>query len=485
MDKIHKIFINKAKCAVDLGDGSERGEYVNQDYILSRLGRPMRGISLMYCYYPLDRQWPARISEVEKDAVVTSPWEYSYDDYFPYLGGIGGNTSGEPFASMRDVRRHGQDVILTLTIDPHVSDEHLAAIGEDLRPFGRVFLRINHEATGGWFNYNKRGTFQDIADFYCRAAKIIKEHAPNVLNIICIGGIVKPESVEMERENEFLHTLEAADIWSVDNYMALHWGWPYDIAETGGKSHKRSSVREIYDMTKASFERFKFLSGGKDKPMLMSELNADGDVTGPYEQAEMIELFCNMIEDDNADWFSGFTLYQFRDRGRLGLELEDPNNSSVGIEQPLMGTFKKIISRERFKPVITVGEEISLPATLRWSNSEDAEGIAVPLEFDGNPIFCELWFNDDSNLMLEINDRWFYKAPQTKYLDLMPAFYENPLNAPCTLPIRIFAPPASGENDLTLPDGLFNSYSTIEKLPEIRIRTSPIIPSLDRKDENT
>ena len=27
---------------------------------------------------------------------------------------------------MRDVRRHGQDVTLTLTVDPHVSDEQLS-----------------------------------------------------------------------------------------------------------------------------------------------------------------------------------------------------------------------------------------------------------------------------------------------------------------------------------------------------------------------
>ena len=49
---------------------------------------------------------------------------------------------------MRDIRRHGQDVILTLTIDPNVSDDHLIAIANDLRTFGRMFLRINHEATG-------------------------------------------------------------------------------------------------------------------------------------------------------------------------------------------------------------------------------------------------------------------------------------------------------------------------------------------------
>ena len=82
MENIRKIHLGKAKCAVDLGDGSERGEYVSQDYILSRLGRPMRCISLMYCYYPFDEEWPARISEVIGYENVDYQWGFPYDDSF-------------------------------------------------------------------------------------------------------------------------------------------------------------------------------------------------------------------------------------------------------------------------------------------------------------------------------------------------------------------------------------------------------------------
>ena len=53
-ENLYTVHMGKAKCAVDLGDGSERGEYVNQDYILHKMGRPHRSISLMYCYYPFD-----------------------------------------------------------------------------------------------------------------------------------------------------------------------------------------------------------------------------------------------------------------------------------------------------------------------------------------------------------------------------------------------------------------------------------------------
>lgn len=472
--------MGKAMCAVDLGDGSERGEYVNQDYILHKLGRPHRAVSLMYCYYPLDKEWPSRISEVMKDANISFQWDYPYDDYFTYKGGLDGNTDDEPFTFMRDIRRHGQDVILTLTIDPAVSDEHLAAIGNDLRPFGRLLLRINHEATGSWFSFNKRASYQEVADFYCRASRIIKENAPNVQTILCIGGIEHLENGDkIEKEKEFAQAVRETDIWSVDKYMALHWGWPYDVAEAGGNSHQRSSVRKIYELTKASYERFRYLNGGETKPMVMSEFNEDGDVTGAYEQAEMVKLFCEILKEEKADWFSAFTFYQFRDRGRLGLEIEDPNNPDVGIEQPVMQTYKEIIHDEWFLPKMTQSDELTLPAALRWGGSEDAEGIAVPLYFEKNPCFCELVFSDASNLMLEINGKWFYKSPRAKTIDVMPAFYEKPLDGECELTLKIFAPPATGENDLTAPDGLVNYYYVLEKLPEIRLRFAPVEKSLD------
>ena len=126
--KAIKVHMGAADCAVDIGDGSERGEYVNQDYMLHKLGRPHRGVSLMYCYYPLDEQFPQRISEACKDMDVSFAWDYPYDDYFTYKGGLGGNTQDEPFNYMREIRQHGQDVTLTLTMDPHISDEHLIAI---------------------------------------------------------------------------------------------------------------------------------------------------------------------------------------------------------------------------------------------------------------------------------------------------------------------------------------------------------------------
>ena len=58
------------------------------------------------------------------------------------------------------------------------------------------------------------------------------------------------------------------------------------------------------------------------KPLVISEFNTDGDVTGPRRQGESIKKFVDRIKSDDADWFDGFSMYQFRDRGRLGLEMK-------------------------------------------------------------------------------------------------------------------------------------------------------------------
>lgn len=476
--KVFGAHMGPAKCAVDLGDGSERGEYVNQDYILHKLGRPHRAINLMYCYYPLDKGWPGRASVVHASPEVSFAWDYPYDDYFTYKGGLNGDLNDEPFTYMRDVRRHGQDVLLTLTVDPHVTDEHLIAVAKDLKTFGRVQLRINHEATGNWFSFNKRCTYQEVADFYVRFHDIIKKEAPNVKTILCIGGIEDLSKEEMEKEKEFTEAVKATDIWSVDKYMSLHWGWPYDVAEKGGSTHKRDTVEKTYEMTKKSYERFKSLNNGVSKPMVMSEFNSDGDVTGPYDQASMIKDFCDMLKNEPATWFSGFTFYQFRDRGRLGLEIEDPNNADVGIEQPALKTYKEIIHDDYFKPSMKQGSELSFPTTLRWGGSEDATGLMVPLHFEKSPVFCEVNFDDelkDLNLMMEINDTWFYKAPGVTTIDMMSAFFETPLKGECNMTLKIFAPPASGENDPSQgEDWTENYYTVIPKLPDIRLRFEPV-----------
>lgn len=469
--KAKALHMGPAQCAVDLGDGSERGEYVNQDYILQKLGRPHRAVNLMYCYYPNDEGWPGRASVVHADPSVQFAWDFPYDDYFTYKGGLNGTLDDEPFTCMRDVRRHGQDVLLTMTIDPKVSDEHLVAIAKDLRTFGRVQLRINHEATGNWFSFNKRASYEEVAAFFKHASEIIRKEAPNVKTIICLDGCKELEDEKMEMEDIFAEASRAADIVSVDRYMALHWGWPYDVAEEGGTTFARHAVSKIYQLAKNSYERYTYVNNGVKKPMVLSEFNSDGDVTGPYDQAAMLKEFCEMLKKDDEKWLSGFTMYQFRDRGRLGLEIEDPNNKSVGIAQPLLKKYQEILKDPYFQPVIEEKEQVMLPAKMRWGGSEDADGVAVDIKMEGNPEFFEINFEEELNIMMEINGKWFYKAPETKTVDLMPAFFESEIKEGQVLTLKMFAPPATGENDESQGDDwAVNYYTEMKKMPELRIR---------------
>lgn len=479
MSKVYKSHLGPATVAVDLGDGSERGEYVNQDYILERLGRPHRAINLMYCYYPLDKGWPGRASVVHAHDDLSGAWDYPYDDYFPYGGGLEGNLDGEPFTCMRDVRRHGQDVCLTLTIDPFVDDARLVAIAKDMAKFGRVTMRINHEATGSWFSFNKRASYEEVAAFFVKCCEIMHKEAPNVQVVLCLDGCKSLDEEKMVMEEIFTEAAKAADIVSVDRYLALHWGWPVDVALPGGNSFGRSKVEEIYTLAKKSYHRYIAMNNGVIKPMVMSELNADGDVTGPYEQADMFKEFCDMLKADSEHWLSGFTTYQFRDKGRLGLEIENPNNPDVGIEQPLLKTYKEIIADPFFSPSQEQGEEAVFPATLRWGSAEDSDGLMMPMEFEANPVFLEAYFEDelvDENLMLCINNRWFYKAPGVKCVDMSGAFFEKPLTGPASMTLTIYAPPATGENDPSQGDDWqINYYRTLNKMPRIRVGYKPVL----------
>ena len=54
-------------------------------------------------------------------------------------------------------------------------------------------------------------------------------------------------------EDDFKQAILDTDIWSIDKYMALHWGWPFDVAEKGGNTFSRSKVDDVFDYTKAAY----------------------------------------------------------------------------------------------------------------------------------------------------------------------------------------------------------------------------------------
>lgn len=462
MSNYSKIHMGEAKCGLDLGDGSERAEYVCQDYILNKLGRPHRCVNIMYTLYPKDKQWPQRISEACKDMEIHFQWDYPYDDYFPF------DVNGQPFEQMRDIRRHGQDVLLTLTVDCSLDDDYLREVARKFKTFGRMRLRINHECAGDWFTHNKRFSYKEVGDFFVRFHNIIKQEAPNVSTIFC-AGFLRDDGSEIEHEQEFLDAYKAADLWSADCYLALHFGWPYDIAEKDSGRHTHTSVEYSYNRFKNTAQRLTGLCGAK--PMTTAEFNTDGDVTGAFGQGESIIRFAEMFRDNNADWFKGISMYQFRDRGRLGLEIEDPNNHSVGIEQPVLEDYKKVLFDPYFMPQMTYGGQAEFPVTFRWGGSEDSDGIELNIDFESTPEFCEITVEDPISLIMELNGRWFYKSPDVRTIDLMPAFFKNRLDGAKTLSLKIFATPKDGEN---IDDGSEewdrNYYVQMKHAPELRIR---------------
>ena len=344
---MNKVLLTPAKCALDMGDGSERGLYVNQDYILQKLKKVHRGISLMYTYYPNDKEWPTRACEIDLGREAAGAWDSPYENYFPYRGGREGNREGEPFNFMKEIRRHGMDVVLTLTIDPHLKEEDIIPIAKDLRPYGRLLLRVNHECTGDWFCYTRRASYQEIADFFVMVCRVMHKYAPNVKMILC-AGMWQKSTGKLEMEDIFLEAHKAADIWSGDNYLSLHWGWPYDLVSKETANYARYSVAEVYEKAKNTLKRLRKITG-QDKPMVLSELNADGDVAGPFVQSNMMKQFMDLLQKDKEHWLSAFTFYQFRDDGRLGMEITDPNNSEIGIEQPIMAMYKKQLHKPFFQ----------------------------------------------------------------------------------------------------------------------------------------
>ena len=438
------VRLSPAGCAADLGVGSERAAYVGQDYVLRALGRPHRSVNLMYCYYPLDQGWPKRASVAFKPS-GTFAWDYPYDDYFPYEGGPGGNTDGEPFRQMRDVRRHGSDVTLTLTVDCSVGNEHLERIADELKDFGRLRLRINHECDGNWFAFNKRYDHKTISDFFIRFHKVIKARAPRI-STICCWGSVDGNTNRLVFEDGLAPMLEYADIWSMDRYISLHYAWPNNICEEDQRNKGFTHVgpEGVWKEMARVYEIFCERSGQK-KPLELCELNADGDVGGAELQSRELSAFYGKIRGERRDYLKGVTYYQFRDKGRLGLEREDPNDNLVGVPQPFLPDYRALIRDPWFSP----GEKWDrLPANaaleMDWRAADDSDGLAWKVELAGTPSFLEVKFPKEANLIVRAGTEWFYKKPGIEWVDLTAGVRH--FKAGDTATVTVFAPPADGTN---------------------------------------
>jgi len=458
----HRVTLEPAPCAVDLGDGSERGEYVDQDYLLRVLGRPHRSINLMYCYYPLDKGWPVRAS-IKFKRSADFAWAYPYDDYFPYTGGPKGSTQGEPFRQIRDIRRHGQDVTLTLTMDCGVPDSHIKWIARELAPFGRLRIRLNHEADGSWFAFNKRYDYRTVGRFFVKFAEIAKSVAPN-LSLVCCWGSVDWTTGKLSRFDELSPMLAAADVWSIDKYLALHWGWPHDLCEIDTKGPwKHEGLDLVWKEMGIIYEAFERHARVR-KPLEICEFNCDGDVEGGLSQANELKGWYDRVRTKKPEYLRAITYYQFRDKGRLGLEQEDPNNPAVGVATPFLGMYRELIR----EPYFTPGETWTrlggaAPLAMHWRGSDDSDGLGWKIRVKAVPSFLELKCPKDANLIVKVGAQWFYKKPGVEWVDATSA--AAGMRRGGTLPIVVFAPPADGANH-----GAGSVKSRLPRPPELRLR---------------
>lgn len=459
----YRVTLGAAGCALDLGDGSERAEYVNQDYLFRTLGRPHRSINLMYCYWPLDKGWPQRASIAFKPS-GTFAWDYPYDDYFPYEGGPGGNPNGEPFKQMRDIRQHGQDVTLTLTVDCKTPDDHLKQIARELRPFGRLRVRINHECDGSWFAFNKRYDRPTISAFFNRFHDIIKTEAPEV-QTICCWGWWDPKTDRLRFEDDLAPMLPKADVWSVDKYLFLHYAWPNNICEKHqlDKGYSYVGLDNVWKELARVYEIF-VERCGQEKPLEICEFNGDGDVRGRAHQCQELTRFYKRVAEKKPKFLKGITMYQFRDAGRLGLEQEDPNNKSVGVASPFLDGYRKLARDPHFNPTEKWQKlEAGAPLETRWHSSEDSAGIGWKLKLKSTPTFLELKFAKEAALVVKVGDQWYFKRPGVEWVDATASVLKA--DAGETIAVSVFAPPADGTNP-----GCAAEVKTLLTPPTLRLR---------------
>lgn len=436
-------------CAADISDGSERGEYVPQKYLFNALGRPSRAVNLMYEYHPNDKNWP------ETGFIENKLYKRNRrtNGYFPYMGIETAGTACEPFKSMRDIRRFGQDVILTMTFDLDTPDEHLVQIAKDLRPFGSIIFRINHECNGHWFTYNKENTYREVSGFFIRFHKILKTHAPNVRTNACLNG-VHPGGSDVTYhmgEKELAPAFRIADVISYDSYHSLHWGWPHDGYDPAA-SNFSSAVSDVKKMGKMTCKQwwelfFDFnelmlrVNRGNQKEIYLGEVNTDADIVGPAAQAEWVKEFYNDVKKKKLSYLKGITYYQFRDRGGLGLEYEIDEERTKGRPNPSLNAYREAVKDPYFSPVLEEKGLVEWPAVLEWESSTCAIGVMFSFIIPSGASKCLLVFPLEANLIVKAGSMWFHKDAGCAELDISAAAEPGVLNK-----VFVFAPPVTGEN---------------------------------------
>src|SRR5512145_1851892 len=371
-----------------MADGSERSDYMPQVEAIRRLGRPHAGINLMACYYPKQSFWPDRrlFSEdvphyrhsVKDETAKTKlghPDEWT-DGYYSFDID---NPANDVIRQAEDVRRFGQDVRLTLTADIDTPDADLTRIGEMLKGFGPVELRLNHEANGcTCFRFAKNvgamegaertKLYYDISQFFIRAHKTMRAVAPNVSFVGCYNGpgeralrgeLAPGEMPHLGDDELGLMYRIPGVLVSLDQYGSLHYGWPGhridDPPIIGGVNHNDHasfalSPWSLCELVIRPFQQVISDKRGVATRIDLGELDFDEDIHGPQIRAQLIHDCYSWIER-HPDVVGSSTFYELTDMGGLGLFRQKAYGNLQDLSSNIVtDVYRRIMTWPSFSP---------------------------------------------------------------------------------------------------------------------------------------
>lgn len=378
--RIHQCSTTPRKCELIIGNGSERGDYIDSLQIQKDLGWVHDGIQIMNTYYPNDPHWDRdrKISEARPKSDITYAWDHEYDDYHPFDLGRDGSLTEKKLA---DIVAVGSNAHLTITMDPSLPDEAILKALRKLRNYGRVFLRINHEANGEWFRHNKKHSYKEVSDFFVRCHRLVKKFLPNVETVFSLSADVfvgdqvnsKVTSAKARLEKGSLcEALQIADYWSIDKYVTLNWGWPYHHPSSSDKYFK-GTLDTWWRLIEECYLLMIWANNGSAKPLYLHEFNTDADVVGRPEQAQTIAAVYERIAASDLPWLKGICFYQYCDAGGLGLYQGD---ARARMATPSLEVYRAL--SESFPIATTITGDIADTTTrFDWRSPGNASGVSI------------------------------------------------------------------------------------------------------------
>lgn len=443
---VRRVRLARPPCTLGITDGSERGDYVPQQHLLAKIGRPHHLVNLMFQYYPDLEGWPTQ--GVKRHGFYRHNDLNKGDGYFPLVLEEGGPWGQAYLRQIEDVRAYGQEPQLTLTLHADTDDATLIRIAKSLAPFAPMRIRINHECNGTWFYFNQRWSYGEVSDFFIRFHNILHEHAPGAKTVACWNGPGDaPQEADdgnemhgMLTEDQLAPMFRTADIVSFDQYASLHYGWPDpDFDPANPTQFFKVPMDRWWKLLEECHDLMCGLRGGPTD-IEVHEINEDADVVGFDEQARWVTRFYTEVVRRRLPWLTNITFYHFRDRGGLGLEHEDPDDPSVFRDLRSLHAYRRAAAHEyfglRIEPAGAPAEDA--PLAMEWRSPAAAQGYQIEYDAPRHARLAAV-FPAAAHLLVGAGEQWFIKPAGQERLEL-PA-------ADGRVVLRVFAPPPDGRNN--------------------------------------